>query len=424
MNIPKNRIRNIFRFGSKASGKTGGHMAHADQPLVSLHRHPFAIPVLAFIALIFASCAGLLVLGGETIGANDAKVVSLYIDGQTRIVPTRANTVEEVLNRAGVELREGDKVEPALDNQIVTQDFNINVYRAKPVTVEDDRGIKVTTKVTESSPPEMAKKAGVVVYPEDNVTIALPADALQDGVIGTKIMVERATPAFINLYGTPVQARSHVQTVGDLLKEKGIKTIEGDTIQPSPETPLTDNIQVFIIRSGKQIVSTEEVIPAPIEKISDANVLAGTSTVREPGAPGRKVVTYEIELQNGKEISRRPIQEVVAVPPVKRVVTQGTKIIISDPSANVLLGQQIAAEMGYADQFYCIYQIFQHESGWRTTAGNPSGAYGIPQALPGSKMGPGWQTDPSVQIRWGINYMKKYGGPCGTWEHWQLHRNY
>lgn len=422
MNILKTRLSNIFHFGHK---KTISRKPYLLFRPFDWHNHPLVIPVSVGMALFFVGCASFILLSGETVGANDSKVVSLYVDGQTRIVPTRANTVGDVLNRTGTELREGDVIEPALDSQIVTQDFSINVYRAKPITVIDDKGQKVITKVIESTPDDMAKKAGVKVYPEDNVTVAAPADALKDGVIGTKVMIERATPAIINLYGTPVTARSHASTVGELLTEKGIKTLEGDTIQPSPNTPLTDNAQIFIVRFGKQVISTEEEIPAPVEKISDSNTPIGTNTVREPGSPGKKVVTYELELQNNKEVSRRAIQEVIATQPVKRVVAEGTKLIISDPSANVLLGQQIAAEMGYSSQFNCIYQIFQHESGWRTTAGNPSRAYGIPQALPGSKMGAGWQTDPSVQIRWGINYMKqRYGSPCGAWEHWQITRNY
>jgi uncharacterized protein YabE (DUF348 family) len=420
MNIFKTRLRSVFRFGNKTViSKKPFHLR-----LLDLHKHPLVIPVCVSMAFFFVACAGFIVMSGETIGANDAKVVSLFVDGQTRIVPTRANTVADVLTKAGVELRDGDVVEPASDSQIATQDFNINVYRARPVTVVDNKGAKVITKVIESTPAEMAKKAGVKVYPEDNVTIAAPADALRDGVIGAKVVIDRATPAVINLYGTSIPARSHATTVGDLLKEKGIKTLDGDTVQPSPETPLTDNTLIFIVRFGKQVISTEEEIPAPVEKISDASLPIGSTSVKDPGAPGRKVVTYEIELQNNKEVSRKAIQEVVALEPVKRVVAQGTKFVISDPSANVLLGQQIAADMGYADQFHCIYQIFQRESGWRTNAGNPARAYGIPQALPGSKMGPGWETDPSVQIRWGINYMKKYGGPCGAWEFWQLHHYY
>jgi len=69
--------------------------------------------------------------------------------------------------------------------------------------------------------------------------------------------------------------------------------------------------------------------------------------------------------------------------------------------------------------------MWQRESGWSTSAANASGAYGIPQALPGSKMataGPDWQTDPATQISWGLSYIKgRYGSPSAAWSFWQSH---
>lgn len=393
--------------------------------LVNWHKHPFAVPVITFMVLFFVSLISFVVLNGQTIGASDSRVVHLYVDGQSRIIPTRAQTVQQVLEKAGIELHEGDVTEPATDSLIVNQDFNINVYRAKPVTIVDNKGQKVTKKLVSSTPSDTAKRAGVMVYPEDKVTVAAPDEALKDGVLGDQIVIDRATPTNINLYGNSITARTHAKTVGELLTERGVKPLDGDTVQPARDTPITENTQIFITRFGKQLATSEEAIPVPVEKTKDPNLLAGTSKVTEPGAPGKKIVTYEIELTNGKETSRKPIQEVIAVQPVKQVVSEGTKVVISNPSANVELGRQIAAELGYSDQFYCIYNVFERESHWNHLAGNASGAYGIPQALPGSKMGAGWQTDPAVQIRWGINYMKnRYGSPCGAWQHWQISHNY
>ena len=76
-----------------------------------------------------------------------------------------------------------------------------------------------------------------------------------------------------------------------------------------------------------------------------------------------------------------------------------------------------------SSQFSCLDPLWAHESGWSVTAANPDGAYGIPQALPGSKMasaGPDWQTDAATQIRWGLEYIQAtYGSPCGAWAHEQ-----
>jgi hypothetical protein len=88
--------------------------------------------------------------------------------------------------------------------------------------------------------------------------------------------------------------------------------------------------------------------------------------------------------------------------------------------------EQIAEAMlgsfGWASsQFSCLEPLWARESGWSVTAENPSGAYGIPQALPGAKMasaGPDWQTSAATQIKWGLGYIKDtYGSPCAAWAH-------
>lgn len=78
------------------------------------------------------------------------------------------------------------------------------------------------------------------------------------------------------------------------------------------------------------------------------------------------------------------------------------------------------------NQFSCLVELWNHESGWNYTADNPtSDAYGIPQALPGEKMaseGADWATNPQTQIRWGLKYIKDrpdYGSPCAAWTLWQ-----
>ena len=75
------------------------------------------------------------------------------------------------------------------------------------------------------------------------------------------------------------------------------------------------------------------------------------------------------------------------------------------------------------NDFSCLVSLWNAESGWSVTAGNSSGAYGIPQALPGSKMaseGSDWATNGQTQIRWGLNYIRStYGSPAAAWAHFQ-----
>jgi hypothetical protein len=84
-----------------------------------------------------------------------------------------------------------------------------------------------------------------------------------------------------------------------------------------------------------------------------------------------------------------------------------------------------ASQYGWAaDQFSCLDSLWSRESGWDVHASNPtSGAYGIPQALPGSKMGAygsDWADNPTTQIQWGLAYIRSsYGTPCGAWSEFQ-----
>ncbi|MEU2617719.1 lytic transglycosylase domain-containing protein [Streptomyces sp. NPDC007157] len=89
----------------------------------------------------------------------------------------------------------------------------------------------------------------------------------------------------------------------------------------------------------------------------------------------------------------------------------------------------MAAEIVGSSQFQCFSNIVDHESTWNYLAVNPSsGAYGLVQALPGSKMATvaaDWQTNPATQIKWGLNYMNTaYGSPCQAWAFWQVHHAY
>ncbi|MBQ0894433.1 lytic transglycosylase domain-containing protein [Micromonospora sp. U56] len=94
-------------------------------------------------------------------------------------------------------------------------------------------------------------------------------------------------------------------------------------------------------------------------------------------------------------------------------------------SGNREIGCALLLDAGFKiDQMPCLDKLWTKESGWNHKASNPSsGAYGIPQALPGSKMdsvADDWRTNPATQIKWGLGYIKgRYGDPCGAWAHSQ-----
>jgi hypothetical protein len=105
--------------------------------------------------------------------------------------------------------------------------------------------------------------------------------------------------------------------------------------------------------------------------------------------------------------------------------TGGVTFPAPDPGTAQSIAFNMMSSFGFDPntQFSCLDDIWTRESNWVYNAENASGAYGIPQALPGSKMasaGADWLTDPTTQIRWGLGYIQStYGTPCDAWAFWQ-----
>ena len=113
--------------------------------------------------------------------------------------------------------------------------------------------------------------------------------------------------------------------------------------------------------------------------------------------------------------------------------SSGGSPLVNEPAPDPGSAQSIAygllGSYGFAkSQWGCLDDLWQRESGWIYNAENPSGAYGIPQALPGSKMasaGSDWLTDPTTQIKWGLGYIQSvYGTPCNAWAHEEADGSY
>ena len=114
----------------------------------------------------------------------------------------------------------------------------------------------------------------------------------------------------------------------------------------------------------------------------------------------------------------------------KKKVSRSSEREVSPTGRNQRIGKELAAARGWdGRQWNCLRDLWIKESGWSTRSSNASGtAWGIPQALPGSKMakfGSDWRTNPVTQIKWGLHYIdNRYGNPCSAWNHFQNHNWY
>lgn len=295
------------------------------QALRAASRHPVAVPLITFGVLLTLTGLGFgitkLVQGPEV--QTDARIVIVSHDRTKQTVPSREKTVGGLLNKLNIKLEQGDVVEPAMSAKIDQDNFRVNIYRAVPTQVVDGDKISYTFSAAKTA-RSIASQNKVDVFAEDNIDLLPVDDFAKTGAIGQRVVIERSVPIMMNLYGSPISLRTHANTVGDLIKQKKIILAKDDQVIPVKETLLTPNTQVFITRNGIKIETVEEVIKTPIESIDDPTLTRGTSAVRQKGAPGKKSVTYQVNLQNGKEVSRTPIQEVIIKEPVKEVVVRGS----------------------------------------------------------------------------------------------------
>lgn len=396
-------------------------------------KHPFfAIPAVTGLVLMLLTIVFIVVMSGGApkLRSTDTHVVIISHDKTEQAVPTRARTVNEVLKRFDIKVKPGDVVEPDLETPIVTDNFRINVYRAVPVTIVDG-GRKIFAYSAASTPRSIVKQAGLEVYPEDKLELLPAENFLMEASIGERVVIQRSTPVNVNIYGTPVQLRSRAKTVGDLLVERGLKLDGDDVVQPTRNTKVSANMQIYLLRQGQKVVTEESTIAMPEEVVEDGNLTFGTTALRQQGSPGKKVITYLIESKDGKE-TRRVLQEITTQEPVKQIVAKGKAVQIPSDKQAVMA----AAGIRPSDYPYVDF-IISHESGWCPTKMQgqvgvcppyapesiPAGlGYGLGQATPGTKMSPfgdDWKTSAVTQLKWATNYANRYGGWPGAYETWR-----
>ena len=357
--------------------------------------------------------------------ASDQHVLTIHDRGDEQVVITKAGTLGEALKLAGIEISAGhDVVEPSLDSELVASNYSINIYRARPITVVDGV-VKKNITTAEQTPERIAKAAGITIYNEDQTDFSAPSDILSNG--SSQVMsIDRATVVQFTLYGKHAEVRTRATTVEEFLKEKSIKIGSNDYLSVDMGQAISTGMTIELWREGKQTVTVEEEVDFEIEKVQDANREVGYREVKTPGVKGKRNATYEIEMKNGQEACRTEIASVTIEEPKKQVEIIGAKLPTpTNPTEAQAIGKEMMLAAGFGeDQWGCLYNLWMRESGWRTTAGNvSSGAYGIPQSLPASKMaafGDDYLNNPRTQIAWGLSYIKgRYGTPCGGWSAFQ-----
>lgn len=289
-------------------------------------RHHYRIFVTALIALaVFGVIFGMTRLA-DAQGAGpstEGRIITLHDDGVDKGFMTKQTTLREALKEAGVRLDARDRTEPGLDEKLVASSYQVNIYRARPVLIRD--GSSETKIVTAyRTAKQIAKQAGITVHDADKTTLSPSKDPIADGTVEV-MNIERATAFTFEFYGKVTQDYTMARTIGDMLKEKRITMGKDDGISPSVSTPITAGMTVKLWRNGVQTITAEEDVAFTTRQVKDADHEVGYKQVQTKGENGKRTVTYEINMQNGVEVSRKEVNSNVTKQPVEQVEVVGTK---------------------------------------------------------------------------------------------------
>ncbi len=298
----------------------------AYRKLAARPRNLLAIGILISIVSLGPSTGRLPVTAGANADAH--ALISLYADGRSRLLSADDKTVGDVLRRAGVKLASADLVEPAPASSVPTGQFNINVYRARPVLVEDGTQT-YRLRSAYQSPRLLALAAGLVLYPEDRFRTEVITDFVDDGGVGEKVVVTRAKPLNVKVDGQNRLIRTQAATTGEALKDGGVVLGPKDTLSTPISSPVVAGTTVSITRVTEAVVTLTQVLPRPVKVIPDPTVLKGQTAVKTAGADGQKTVTWRIHYKDGAETAREAVQTVSEAAPVTQVVVEGTKVFFA-----------------------------------------------------------------------------------------------
>lgn len=334
-------------------------------PLLTVKNAIIALVVLFGIVLTVVA-----VRVGATDGSTeqDGRLVTIHDRGSIRVVLSKAATVGDALKEADVTLDPADAVEPAIDQQLVGSEYEVNIYRARPVTVIDG-SIRQKIITPYQTAGQIAKSAGITIYDGDTATLSRSDDIVSDGA-GLTLTIDRATPFVLTLYGATTNTRAQGPTIADMLSQKGISLGENDRVSLPLDAVLTDGLAVRVWREGKQTMTQEEAINFTIETIQDGDQYVGYRATKTPGVAGSRSVTYEIVVQNGVEIGRTEIASITLSEPQKQVDVVGAKYrgAYTTPSENQVITWNYLIAQGFTrEQTAGIMGNLMQEHRFKTT---------------------------------------------------------
>ena len=318
-------------------------------------------------AQMLVLCA--LVVGLVAFVGNN-KTVTVNVDGKVTSVQTFGGTVGQVVKSANLELKPTDRVSPAVD-ATVQNGTVINVNQAKEVTVSLD-GAEKTVNTTAQDVEDLVTELGVA----SASSVSAPKDA-QLAVEGSFVSISTPKTVSIVADGKVDTTTTTAATVGNVLEDAGLALGANDRTSQPANAHVVNNMVIKVSRvdNGQTAVATEDVDFETVTTES-AELLKGEKEVTQAGSAGKVEKTYKLVLVDGREASRTLVSETVTVQPVAEKITVGTKPKPVAQAAPATTGSNTGAAAPAMMNEAMWDKIAQCESGgnWSINTGN--GYYG------------------------------------------------
>ena len=318
--------------------------------------------------------AQLLVVAALVVGVvafvGNNKTVTLNVDGKVSSIQTFGGTVDEVVKAAKVELKDADRVSPALDARVDNGSV-VNVNLAKAVSIELD-GARKTVNTTAPDVAGLVSELGVA----SSSQVSQPKEAALE-VTGSFVSI--STPKTISVVadGKSTSTTTTAADVATVLKDAGIKVGANDHLSQPGNAPVIQDMVIKVSRvdTSKTAEATEEV-PFDSVKTESADLFKGEEKVTQEGVAGSLVKTFKLVLVDGREASRTLVSSNVATPPVAEKISVGTKARPAAAPAAAAAAAPVSGGPTGAPNEAMWDRIAQCESGgnWAINSGN--GYYG------------------------------------------------
>ncbi|GEL23512.1 hypothetical protein PSU4_24660 [Pseudonocardia sulfidoxydans NBRC 16205] len=271
-----------------------------------------------------------LTAGSGTALAMD-KTVTVTVDGKSQVVHTFSGDVAGALEAAGIATNPQDRVAPGLGSEVSSGD-EIVVDRARQITLiegSERRQVWTTSDVVSEALAGMGLDAQPIqmsVSPDSEIPLS-----------GMSLIVNvQRTVSLVDGAGTPTQVTTMAGTVGGLLAERGVQLGSDDVAAPGLDAPLTDGMEIRVVRNAVNDIVVTRKIPPPEQTVEDPTMAQGKKVVVDPGKAGEQSSVMRVFTENGKEVRREQVSAGSTVPPKPKIVKVGTNKDI--PAAPAVAG--------------------------------------------------------------------------------------